>query len=169
LFEKSIAGLLFAGFTIGSFSGTLFNLILGPAYVDTKVKINRKIKFFIYIIFSVILFININIYFNLEYTYEFFKDYIFKVDKFFYIVTMHSLLGSFFMTYAMYQRHKTLSYQNRRENVFIKDIICSLTISALLPLLYWFNNENRLANLYLISSLISVFFYKPLLRKFYKK
>jgi hypothetical protein len=48
LFEKSVAGLLFAAFTIGSFSGTLFNLILGPAYVNTKIKLSREIKFFIF-------------------------------------------------------------------------------------------------------------------------
>ena len=169
LFEKPVAGLLFAGFTLGSFSGTLFNLILGPAYMNTKVKLNRKIKFFIFIIFSVILFININIYFNLEYAYELFKDYILEVDKFFYIVTMHSLLGSFFMTYAMYQRHKMLFYQNRRKNVFISDFIYSFIISALFPLLYWFNNKNGVANLFLISSMIAVFFYKPISGKFYKK
>jgi glycosyltransferase involved in cell wall biosynthesis len=169
LYEKSVAGLLFAGFTLGSFSGTLFNLILGPAYVNMKVKLNRKIKFFIFIFFFVILFININIYFNAEYTYELFKDYILEVDKFFYIATMHSLLGSFFMTYAMYQRHKAIFYQNRKENVFISDFIYSLVISALFPLLYLFNNEKGVANLYLISSLIALFFYKPLLRKFYKK
>jgi hypothetical protein len=137
--------------------------------MNTKVKLNRKIKFFISIFFFVILFITINIYFNIEYTYDLFKDYILKVDKFFYIVTMHSLLGSFFMTYAMYQRHKAIFYQNRRENIFITDFIYSLTISALFPLLYWFNNQNGIANLYLISSLIAVFFYSPLLRKYYKK
>ena len=139
------------------------------SYVNMKVKLNRKIKFFIFIFFFVILFININIYFNAEYTYELFKDYILEVDKFFYIATMHSLLGSFFMTYAMYQRHKAIFYQNRNENVFISDFIYSLVISALFPLLYLFNNEEGVANLYLISSLIALFFYKPLLRKFYKK
>ena len=169
LFEKSLAGLLFAGFTIGSFSGTLFNLILGPAYVNTKIKLNRIIKIFFSIIFSVILFININIYFNLEYVYVLFEDYLVKVDKFFYIVTMHSLLGSFFMTYAMYQRHKSIFYQNAQQNIFIKDFIYNFIISALLPLLYWFNNAKGIANLYLVSSLIAVIFYKFLSNKFCKK
>jgi hypothetical protein len=47
LFEKSLAGLLFAGFTLGSFSGTLFNLILGPAYLNANIKLSKKIKYLI--------------------------------------------------------------------------------------------------------------------------
>jgi hypothetical protein len=169
LFEKSVAGLLFAAFTLGSFSGTLFNLILGPAYVNTKIRLNRKIKFFIFIGFVFILFININIFFNLEYAYELFQDYILKIDKLFYIVTMHSIFGSFFMTYAMYQRHKMIFHQNRAQNVFINDLIYNLIISALLPLLYWLNNIDGIVYLYLISSLIAVIMYKLSSNKFYKK
>lgn len=169
LFEKSVAGLLFAAFTLGSFSGTLFNLILGPAYVNTNIRLSRRIKFFILIVFVFILFINVNTYFNLEYVYQLFQDYIFKVDKFFLIVTIHSILGSFFMTYAMYQRHKMIFHQDRGQNIFIKDFIYNLIISALLPLLYWLNNVDGIAYLYLISSLIAVIMYKPLSNKFYKK
>ena len=169
LLEKSVAGLLFAAFTLGSFSGTLFNLILGPAYVNTKIRLGRKIKFFIFMFFVFILFINVNIYFNLEYTYQLLQDYLLKVDKFFFTVTMHSILGSFFMTYAMYQRHKMIFHKDRAQNVFINDIIYNLIISALLPLLYWLNNIDGIVYLYLISSLIAVIMYKPLSNKFYKK
>jgi glycosyltransferase involved in cell wall biosynthesis len=169
LFEKSIAGLLFAGYTLGSFSATLFNLILGPAYIKTKIKLGRKTKFFVFLLFSFILFLNINIYLNLEYTYEIFEDYLFNVDKLFYIVSMHSILGSFFMTYAMYQRHRMISYQSREQKVFIRDLIYNIIISALFPFLYWLNNVDGIVNLFLISSLIAVIFYKPLLISFYKK
>jgi glycosyltransferase involved in cell wall biosynthesis len=169
LFEKSVAGLLFAAFTLGSFSGTLFNLILGPAYMNTNIRLGGRIKFFIFIVFVFILFINVNIYFNLEYIYQLFQDYIFKLDKLFFIVTMYSILGAFFMTYAMYQRHKIIFHQDRGQNVFIKDFIYNLIISALLPLLYWLNNIDGIAYLYLISSLIAVIMYKPLTNKSYKK
>jgi hypothetical protein len=126
--------------------------------------LGRKIKFFIFIIFSIILFFNISIYFNLEYVFELFKDYIYEVDKLFYIVTMHSLLGSFFMTYAMYQRHKMIFNQNEKKNIFINDFLYNFIISALFPLLYWFYNLDGIASLYLISSLIAVMFYKIYLR-----
>jgi len=169
LFEKSVVGLLFAAFTLGSFSGTLFNLILGPAYVYTSIRLSRRIKFFIFIVFAFILFINVNIYFNLEYIYQLFQDYIFKADKLFFIVTMHSILGSFFMTYAMYQRHQMIFHQDKGKNVFINDFIYNLIIAALLPLLYWLNNIDGLVYLYLISSLIAVIMYKVLPNKFYKK
>jgi hypothetical protein len=132
-------------------------------------RLNRGIKFFIFIGFVFILFININIYFNLEYAYELFQDYILKIDKLFYIVTMHSILGSFFMTYAMYLRHEMIIHQARVKNIFINDIIYNLIISALFPLLYWYNNIDGVAYLYLISSLIAVIMYKPLANKFYKK
>ena len=169
LFEKSVAGLLFAAFTLGSFSGTLFNLILGPAYVNINIRLSKRIKFFIFIVFVFTLFINATIYFNSEYIYQLFQDYIFKADKLFFIVTMPSILGSFFMTYSMYQRHKMIFHQDRGQNVFINDFIYNLIISALLPLVYWLNNVNGIAYLYLISSLIAVIMYKPLSNKFYKK
>ena len=168
-FEKSLAGLLFAALTLGSFSGTLFNLILGPSYMNTNIRLSRRIKFFIFIVFVFILFINVNIYFNLEYIHQLFQDYIFEVDKLFFIVTMYSILGSFFMTYAMYQRHKMLFHQDREQNVFINDFIFNIIISILLPLLYWLNNVDGIAYLYLISSLIAVIIYKSLSNKFYKK
>jgi len=169
LFDKSVAGLLFAAFTIGSFSGTLFNLILGPAYMNAQIKLNRKTKLFIFIVFVFILLINVNIYFNLEYTYQFFQDYLFKVDKLFFTATMHSILGSFFMTYSMYQRHKIIFFQNNKQNIFIKDFIFNFIIAVLLPLLYWLNNISGIVYLYLVSSLIAVILYRPLSQKFYKK
>jgi len=131
--------------------------------------LGRKTKFFVFLLFSFILFLNINIYLNLEYTYEIFEDYLFNVDKLFYIVSMHSILGSFFMTYAMYQRHRMISHQSREQKVFIRDLIYNIIISALFPFLYWLNNVDGIVNLYLISSLIAVIFYKPLLISFYKK
>ena len=169
LFEKSVAGLLFAAFTIGSFSGTFFNLILGPAYVNAKIGLSRMIKFFIFIGFIFILFMNINIYFNLEYAYHLFQDFILELDKLFYVATMHSILGSFFMTYAMYQRHKMISGKNKELNVFINDFAYNFVIVALLPLLYWLNNLDGLVYLYLISSLIALIFYKPKTNMLYKK
>ena len=127
------------------------------------------IKFFIFIGFVFILSININIYFNLEYVYQSFQDYILKVDKLFFIASMHSILGSFFMTYAMYQRHKLILHQNKKKNVFINDFIYNFIISALFPLLYWLYNIDGIAYLYLISSLIAFIFYKFQIKMLYKK
>jgi hypothetical protein len=169
LFEKSIAGLLFAGFTLGSFSGTLFNIILGPAYLKANIKIGKKIKYIILFIFFIILFLNFNIYFNLEYNYDILKNYLLDVDKLFYTVAIHSMLGSFFMTYSMYQRHKMIFHQNTPQKIFINDFIYNFIISALFPLLYWLNNVDGVAYLYLISSLIAVIMYKVLPDNFYKK
>jgi hypothetical protein len=73
------------------------------------------------------------------------------------------------MTYAMYQRQKMIFHQDRGQNVFIKDFIYNLIITALLPLLYWLNKLDGIAYLYLISSLIAVIMYKSLTNKSYKK
>jgi hypothetical protein len=168
LFEKSVAGLLFAGLTLGSFSGTLFNLILGPAYLKANIKIGKKIKFFIFFIFFIFLFLNINIYFNLSYNYDALKDYIFNVDKLFYIVAMHSILGSFFMTYSMYQRHKMIFKSDSTKNIFIRDFIYNLILCVLFPLLYWLYNLEGITSIFLVSSVISLIFYKFLPINFFK-
>ena len=41
-FSKSISGLIFAAFSIGSFPGTLFNSIIGPIVVRDKIKLPEK-------------------------------------------------------------------------------------------------------------------------------
>lgn len=164
-FEKKISGLFFAGFAIGSFFGTFFNLILGPAYISNKVKINNVIKNIIILFFILILVINVLIYLNLE--KEIINQFLnyFISDYLFFEVTLHSLLGSFFMTYSMYLRQKTIFISNIKNNIFFIDIIYSFFIIILLPLLYYFFHIEGVSNLFLLSSIFAIFFYKILVKK----
>ena len=55
IFDKSLAGIFFACFSIGSFPGTLFNSVIGPAFIKQKITIPKKIKNLSYFLFSIIL------------------------------------------------------------------------------------------------------------------
>ena len=46
LFNKSLAGLFFACFSIGSFPGTLFNSVIGPSFIKERIAIPFQIKYF---------------------------------------------------------------------------------------------------------------------------
>ena len=86
-------------------------------------------------------------------------------DYLFFEVTLHSLLGSFFMTYSMYLRQKTFFISNIKNNIFFIDIIYSFFIIILLPLLYYFFHIEGVSNLFLLSSIFAIFFYKILIKK----
>ena len=158
-FEKSVAGSLFTAFSIGSFPGTFFNLILGPAYFRHKILLNKKIKLFLISIFVTFLILNINIYFSVDFfIFDFFK-YKYNLPNFFIISLFSSILGSFFMTYAMYFRNKEIVVNNQASNIFRIDIMFSILISLFLPLLYYFYGLVGVSYLYLYSSLLGIFLY----------
>ena len=58
-FEKSIAGIFYACFSVGSFPGTLFNSIIGPIVVRDKIKLPEKYWNFFKIVFVVLLILSI--------------------------------------------------------------------------------------------------------------
>ena len=76
IFNKSIAGIFFLVFSIGSFPGTLFNSVIGPAYIKKKMRIPNILKrlfFIFFIILLIFLFYNI-IKLNSETEINFFKS-----------------------------------------------------------------------------------------------
>ena len=56
IFDKSLAGVFFACFSIGSFPGTLFNSVIGPAFVKQKIEISRKLKSLFFLLFMIIFY-----------------------------------------------------------------------------------------------------------------
>ena len=158
-FEKSVAGSLFAAFSIGSFPGTFFNLILGPTYFRNKIVLNKKIKLILISTFVTFLILNINIYFSVDFfIFDFFK-YKYSLPNFFIITLFSSILGSFFMIYAMYRRNKEIVVNNQASSIFRIDIMFSILISLFLPLLYYFYGLVGVSYLYLCSSLLGIFLY----------
>jgi len=138
LFDKKIAAVYFASFALGSFPGTTFNLAIGPTYVKQNIDLSKSIKIFLSILFFIISFLcilsTILIYNNINLSIP--NNY------FIFYTMMFSLLGSFFMTYAMHQRQKSVqsTYQSRT-NVFIFDIIYGTLIACLCPALYLIGGE----------------------------
>ena len=158
-FEKSVAGSLFTAFSIGSFPGTFFNLILGPAYFRNKILLNKKIKLFLFSIFVTFLILNVNIYHSADFFILDFFEYKYSLPNFFIITLFSSILGSFLMTYAMYCRNKAIFVNNKASNIFRIDIIFSILISLFLPLLYYFYGLVGVSYLYLHSSVLGIFLY----------
>ena len=158
-FEKSLAGILYACFSVGSFPGTFFNNILGPTYVKNKMQINIVIRY----LFGILLVISIlSSLFYLNKTY--FNDYQTLVESDYFGLTISlSLIGSFVMVNALYKRQKMIFEKKMRlNNIFYTDIISGFSIILILPLLNFIGGTIFVSFSYLIASFISLAFYNTL-------
>lgn len=155
-FDKSLAGIFFACFSIGSFPGTLFNSVLGPAFIKQKIQLSNNVKNFLYIVFVLIL-----IWFILNYFLIFDGNKINYLSFEFISFTVSiSLLGSYFMSYAMYLRHKKIqSTLKTRSGLFQTDILYGTSITFLIPILYYLANIIGVSFSFFIASLIALTFY----------
>ena len=115
-YEKSVAGILFSSFAIGSFIGTFFATVIGPTLIKNNIKVEfySKVYFFISILLS-LLFILIlrNNIFGFEITME---------KLYFYNALMYSIIGSSFMLFAVIFR-LNFFYKNKNKDMFIKMIL----------------------------------------------
>ena len=152
LFDKSLSGIFFACFSIGSFPGTLFNTIIGPTFIKENIYISKILKFCFSILFLVILIIFLsNSYFVFNNNFTNYLDI-----KFIYLTTSISLIGSYFMCYAMYLRHKKL--QNSllsRKYLFQRDILYGSSITFLIPILYYLGDIKAVSFSFFVASLIA--------------
>ena len=156
IFNKSLAGIFFACFSVGSFPGTLFNSVIGPTFIKKKMKIPNLFKklFFILFIFLVLfLFYNVNLL-NSDESINFLSN------EFIYFTTTISLIGSYFMSYAMYLRHKQIQISIReRSSLFKTDILYGISITFIIPLLYYFGGAISVSFSYIVGSLIALILY----------
>lgn len=156
IFNKSLAGIFFACFSVGSFPGTLFNSVIGPAFIKKKMKIPNLFKklFFIFFIFLVLfLFYNVNLL-NSDESINFLSN------EFIYFTTTISLIGSYFMSYAMYLRHKQIQISIReRSSLFKTDILYGISITFIIPLLYYFGGAISVSFSYIVGSIIALILY----------
>ena len=64
------------------------------------------------------------------------------------------------MSYAMYLRHKRIQKsEQERVYIFKRDIVYGLTITFLIPLLYYFGGAIAVSFAFLLASLIALFSY----------
>ena len=155
-FDKSLAGVFFACFSIGSFPGTVFNSVVGPAFVKQKIKLNKYFLNFLYLVFVFIL-----ILFFINFYYILLSEKIDYLSTQFISYTVSiSLVGSYFMSYAMYLRHKKIqSSLKTRTDLFQTDIFYGVSITFLIPILYYLGNIVGVSFSFFIASLIALVSY----------
>ena len=68
-----------------------------------------------------------------------------------------SLMGSFFMSYAMYLRHKKIQQsEKQRTDIFKRDIVYGISITFLIPFLFYFGGTLAVSFTFLFASLMAV-------------
>ncbi len=156
IFDKSLAGIFFACFSFGSFPGTLFNAVIGPAFIKSNIQISKSLKIIFLMLFILVLFVNIlSIYYLMNLTKINYIGYEFVI----FTISI-SLIGSFFMSYAMYLRHKRIQKsEQERVYIFKRDILYGLTITFLIPVLYYFGGAVAVSFSFLFASLMALFSY----------
>ncbi|WP_440682106.1 hypothetical protein, partial [Candidatus Pelagibacter sp. HIMB1710] len=159
---KILAGIYFAGFAIGSLPGTFFNNTFGPSIIKKKIKYRKMKNFLKYfaIILMLFLFIYVtNIYSN-----------IFKINFDTQIIcTFLSLLGSFFMMKGLYMRQYLIQKTEYKSQVFKTDILYSVLITSIVPLLFLFGGYKFIILAFLLSSITSNIIYGVIYRFYFKQ
>ncbi|WP_440912515.1 glycosyltransferase [Candidatus Pelagibacter sp.] len=155
-FDKSIAGVFFACFSIGSFPGTVFNSVVGPAFIKQKIRLSQNLKIFLLILFVIIfVWFIINLNYIIDYESIIFLDRNFI--SFISFTVSASLIGSYFMCYSMYLRHKKIqSSLENRKYLFQKDILYGISITFLIPILYYLGGTKGVSLVFLSASLIAL-------------
>ena len=159
-FSKPIAAIYFACFAIGSFPGSTFNIAIGPTYIKQRISLSKNIKLFLYMILIMVItsciFSSFLIYKNLE---------LILPNKFFIFYTLtYSILGAFFMTFAMYKRQYLLqTIQHKSLNIFFIDIVYGGSISILCPILFYFGGVYAVSLTYFLASTLALIMYSSIL------
>lgn len=162
LFPKSISAIIFACFSLGSFPGTAFNLAIGPTYIKKNISLSGNIRKSIYFFYSLIFILSLlSAYFLLD------NNLLPLPNTYFIFYTLSfSLLGSFFMTYAMYVRQRSIQFTyESRSSVFIYDIIYGLSISLYCPLLFFIGNAYGTSLSFFLASITAYLVYSIILNK----
>ena len=156
IFDKSLAGIFFACFSIGSFPGTLFNSVIGPAFIKQKIEISSTLKKLSAILFVFILMaISISVYKlilqeNINYIGIEFVSFTIAI----------SLIGSYFMSFAMYLRHKKIqTSEQERMYIFKRDILYGLSITFLIPILYYSGGTVAVSFSFFLASIMAMISY----------
>ena len=154
LLGKAKAGIFLAAFAIASFPGSLLNNIFAQVMM-----VDKNAKFFIGKIFkvlSVVLLIILGLMIFLNNYYGMNNTHYDLVN-----ITLVSLLGMPIMLYSVSKRHEKLFQSKPQQNkIFFKDVLYGITISPIILILYKLGDENFIIYAYVMSALISAFYYR---------
>jgi len=149
---KTLAGIYFASFAIGSLPGTLFNISFGPTVIKHNIKIKNidKLKFYAYLVIAFLIFVAL---YN--------KDKIFLDNQFTQLFgTAISLFGAIFMIKGQYYRQFIIQKTDQISKLFNYDMVYSVIIILIVPILFLVGGANLVVISFLISSLLSFGMYK---------
>ncbi len=145
---KITAGIYFAGFAIGSLPGTFFNNTFGPSVIKNDYKFEKLKKLFNYSF--VICILSVFVYITQTY------DNIFVINLDTQIACgFFSLIGSFFMVKGLYFRQYLIQKTRHQLQVFKVDVIYSIFIVSVVPILFLIGNYKLVILSFLFSSIIS--------------
>ena len=168
-FEKSIAGIFYACFSVGSFPGTLFNSVIGPTFVKKKITINKYLSLISKVFFNNSVGLIFLLSYKIYYLYNL-KSFNFLSINFVIFVTSISLIGSYFMSNAMFKRHKMIQEGlTERNELFFVDIIYGLSITMFVPILYFFGGVFATSFAFFVASIFAFIIYTKKSLKNYNK
>ena len=147
---KSIAGLLFGSYALGSFFGTLYSNII-------EHKINSKKIFFPKLLLMILLPIVLIVFYYALKNFENFQ-YINDLNSSRLACIFFSLIGSFFMLVSLIIRFNYF-YNVSTILIFKLDILYSVMISLLISVTFVFLGLKYLVMAYLFASLSSLLIY----------
>ena len=131
LIGKSDASLLFIGFALGSFFGTLFDISYGARFL----KQIKNVNFFISIFFIIyIILVSLFIYFIRNFSFIETEQFNLLVN-----ITVFSICGGYFSVFALRQRQFFFEKIEFREICYKADIFIYLINFFIIPILYYFN------------------------------
>jgi hypothetical protein len=158
---KILAGIYFASFALGSLPGTLFNNTFGPTIIKNNIKVNKSLYLLKYIFITTIIVLFFwsilnrdQMFINLSYTQIF--------------GTFLSLLGSYFMIKGQYARQYLIQKTQHQSFVFKIDVLYSLIIIVVVPILYVLGGDKLIIISFLVSSIIAHVVYNFTYNKFLK-
>ena len=159
---KIVAGIYFAGFAIGSLPGTFFNNTFGPSIIRQNYDF-EKIKKILIIIFSITMFC------FFFYILSIYKNIFIENFDTQLICTFFSLVGSIFMLKGLYFRQYLIQKTRYQSQVFKINILYSILIVLIVPILFLIGDYKLIILSFLISSIICNITYVLTYRIFSKK
>jgi NADH:ubiquinone oxidoreductase subunit K len=160
LIGKSDASLLFVGFALGSFFGTLFDISYGAKYLK-KIK---NVNFFISIFFIIyIILVSLFIYFIRNFFFMETEQFNFFINS-----TVFSICGGYLSVFALHQRQLFFEKKEFREICYKADIFIYLINFFIIPILYYFNREYLIISFF-VSSMCSYIVYIIFIKNVYSR
>jgi hypothetical protein len=160
LIGKTDASILFVGFALGSFFGTIFDISYGARYLKTFKNKNLFINIFfiIYIIIVILL-----IYFIRNFSFIEVRQF-----NFFINTTVFSICGGYFIVLVLRQRQIFFEKKRFQKICYKADIFIYLINFFIIPILYYFNREYLVIS-YFVSSMCAYIVYIILIKNVYSK